>query len=484
MNLIKNSAILAFFYKVLSRDGVLTRNFSSSLFFKAVDGILLWFPRLLRKIYAACPNVWEGSLFIRFIRAIGLRTEIPLSLFAFLLIVIPPELYGNSYVFCIVAFILVSAMLARAFDPEYKPLTSGLTAGGFSFWLTAYAFVTILYIPLTLFTGLSQGLRIVPRYLSCLFLLYVCVTSKQNYKSVRKIIGCSLAGMFIASCYAFFQFFFGLAAVNVYILDLSANSVISDRVFSFFENPNLFAFALIVLLPLTAPYIFRGGGRFSRAAAVIAAIAGVGALVLTYSRGAWLAFAAEIFVFTLIAKPKLIPYLLALALILTPFLPESILSRLLTIFTGDTSTNSRFEIYRASFELFLSQPFGVGLGLETARNYIYEFGLYGYYTHAHNILLQTLNEIGIIGVIAFFGTLFAAVKTGLNAKNKPPRENKMLAATVITVITGVLVCGLFDHALSYERVRLLFWLVTGTLVKAVCSGGKPDPSPGNAAATI
>ena len=72
-------------------------------------------------------------------------------------------------------------------------------------------------------------------------------------------------------------------------------------------------------------------------------LVGVGALLTTYSRASWVGMAAAILLFCFLVNRKSIFFLILLALAAVPFLPESILNRILSIFSGsDESIGSRF----------------------------------------------------------------------------------------------------------------------------------------------
>ena len=78
--------------------------------------------------------------------------------------------------------------------------------------------------------------------------------------------------------------------------------------------------------------------------------------------------AAAAVVFVFLFRRRLLPLFLLAGCAAVPLLPDSILSRLLSIFNfHDTSISSRFPIYEASFKAIAANPvLGVGLGSELA----------------------------------------------------------------------------------------------------------------------
>ena len=135
-------------------------------------------------------------------------------------------------------------------------------------------------------------------------------------------------------------------AVNPRFTNLTVNQNMPGRVESVFGNPNIYAFTLTSLLPVVAAYMLIFKSRLWRALGAISFILGVVALMMTYSRGAWFGFAAGLFLFIAIWKPKLVPIFLLFSAIAIPFLPTSIKDRLLTIFNPhDTSISYRAVSY-------------------------------------------------------------------------------------------------------------------------------------------
>ena len=76
-----------------------------------------------------------------------------------------------------------------------------------------------------------------------------------------------------------------------------------------------------------------------------------------------------------------------------PFLPTTVLNRILTITnTADSSTSSRVSLYKAAIEVIRRSPLtGAGLGTAATQTYIREFNLYhdkAPFVHSHNFYLE------------------------------------------------------------------------------------------------
>lgn len=139
-------------------------------------------------------------------------------------------------------------------------------------------------------------------------------------------------------------------------------------------------------------------------------------MAMTYSRAAWVGLACSMAVFVFLWKPKLIPAFIALCVLAVPFLPATVLNRILTITnTADSSTSSRVSLYRAAIEVIKRSPLtGAGLGTAATQEYIREFNLYhdkAPFVHAHNFYLEVWIQTGLLGVCSFVGSMLWNTKS-------------------------------------------------------------------------
>ena len=152
-------------------------------------------------------------------------------------------------------------------------------------------------------------------------------------------------------------------------------------------------------------------------------------------------------------KPKLLPLFFALCLLAVPFLPGSIWNRILTIFdASDSSTNSRFPLFKAGLEVITRRPLsGAGLGTAAVQRYVKLLNFYHARTpfvHSHNTYIQVWAELGILGFVGFTGSALCADGAA-----------RTLTAAACASLCGSLVCGLADYLWNYPRVMCIFWFV-------------------------
>lgn len=211
------------------------------------------------------------------------------------------------------------------------------------------------------------------------------------------------------------------------------------RAFGTFGQPNPFGGFMGLALPLSLMLALNFFQHWTKHRAAVYALATIvsaiavllisAAIVMSWSRGAWLASAASIVVMLLL-WPRTgwlrVGLLIALPVggitlwtadLLPPAITERITSAATEYFAFDdvrgvdiTSENyavvERLAHWQAALNMAQAHPFGVGLG---AFNAAYEehrlLNWQQALGHAHNYYLNVLAEVGIIGLIAYLGTL-------------------------------------------------------------------------------
>ena len=151
------------------------------------------------------------------------------------------------------------------------------------------------------------------------------------------------------------------------------------------------------------------------------------ALLLTFTRGLWLAFTITLLTATFVESKKLFAKTVSALVVLMAVLYFSfpIFSERFTSIadTGHTSNLSRFGLWEANIELFKENPiFGVG----HRQNWRHMERLYaelnienGFIGHAHNNFFQFLSTTGLIGVTLWIIIQFLFLKLGWQAYKNP-----------------------------------------------------------------
>ncbi len=257
--------------------------------------------------------------------------------------------------------------------------------------------------------------------------------------------------------FGIWQYFFG--DLPLLWVDVERFSDIGTRVTSLFGNPNLFAIYLLLLFPSALCGICHALDARKKLFFLSCAVAEFAAVVLTFSRGAWLGILLEILLFLLLESRRTRAALLLLplpVLSVVPWLPSGVLKRLSSI-TSMAESSIRYRLYtwRGVGRMIAEHPHGIGVG-ESAFAAVYpRYAVSGTETvmHAHNVFLQVMSEVGIVGLLLFCTILAVALLRAL-------RIGVDRAAPV--ALLGTLVMGCFDH-LWYERSHLALFFVMAAL---------------------
>jgi O-antigen ligase/tetratricopeptide (TPR) repeat protein len=200
----------------------------------------------------------------------------------------------------------------------------------------------------------------------------------------------------------------------------------SMRWYSTFYWPNPFAAFLLLLLPPTFMRYLHAPRIREALAHGLMTVLFVVALVFTYSRGAWIALGAVAPVAGIVLRPMRwggvagrMACLIALAGALvfalgrgpTPQDPgQRVVTRAASVANlSDYAIRGRLSFWRAGLEIFEGHPLlGTGAGTFASMHPAYQRDVRYYARDAHNLYIQTLAELGVVGLAALV-TLLGSV---------------------------------------------------------------------------
>lgn len=378
-----------------------------------------------------------------------------LGLIMLALLIIPQKSWNNMYSFVavVLAVLLFIAACART-KMRFELREIG-------FFPVMFALCTVVSYITSQQMGLS--LRFLVFAATCMMLVLVVVSAPRSSRDLRTIIALCSIGVFICSIYALYQRLVGVE-VNGILTDITLNADMPGRVYSFFENPNSFANILVLFAPIMLAMALYAPGSWSKLWYLLVFAVSCMALLMTYARGGWLSLAVGLGIFMLTVGPRWVPLCILICVVALPFLPDSILNRLLTIFnSADSSIYTRVYIYSAMGRLVGMYPlFGVGLGASALKHAIEATGVYeakALFVHAHNIYLQIWGEMGIFALIAFIGSMAFALRTGLGQRKNEDGVIRAVSVGASCALCASLFFGITDYAWSYPRVMVMFWFV-------------------------
>ena len=445
----------------LTAPSLLERLFRDSLFYRILSWIFNAVPRLLQLIYRKIQSAVDGSIFCRFLHFLSRRTLFFTGIALLIMLVSPYERWNNMLGFLMAAALLCLLWVDCMFHPEQR-----LDVAELGPWPVLFSAVTVCSLLWSQSFDLS--FKFLFFHITAILLVVVMVTAVRKEEQLYHLLELVALGMLVSGAYALYQRVTGIEA-SASFTDLAANANMPGRVFSFFLNPNAYANLLVMFTPLAIALIFGARSWRSRLLFTLTSAVCLVALVMTYSRGGWLAIAFAVVVLMLLLCPKWVPLLVVVGIVALPFLPSNITNRLLTIFVGgDSSISSRNYIYSAMVRLIgHNWLLGAGLGTNALKRAMHFYHCYFAefpFVHAHNILLEVWGESGVFGAITFVMTMFTTFRKGYRAKKQAETPLlRFILAGGLAGLAGSMLFGLTDCAWIFPRIMVLFWVLVGII---------------------
>lgn len=451
-------------WNFVSRPGKFTKAWENSLLCRVLYFLANLIPALLHMLYRRFRLVFEDSAAFRLCTAVAENVPAVLS-WLFLLMMVCPHTYWNNMYSLGVAGICV----ALVYGGSMRHPHSRLEIRAIHPYLWCFFFM--LCVGVLESSARRTSLRYLIFFVTAALLALLVVSTVRTVGQLKRMAAFGAAGLPAAMLFGIYQLVVQGLKNTASTVDMDLNGDMPGRIFSFFDNANTFAQVLVMLLGVTAGLLFASRTLRGKLAALIALGCGLVAILMTYSRASWVGLAAAVFLFVLMAQPRLLPVLILAAVAMLPFLPASIYNRILTIFDpSDSSTSSRFPIYQVGVKVWLTHPVtGVGLGSELSAAIAHNSGWYHQlfrFPHYHNIYLQLLVETGVLGMLTYVGGFIASCKESIRGVFAPgcDKQLRYLVIGCFSGLAGVMVCGLADYFWHYPRVMAIFWLIFGMML--------------------
>lgn len=321
------------------------------------------------------------------------------------------------------------------------------------------------------FTSFDRATSIKIALLECLFLCayFLILLLVDNRLKIKCLVFTYCFSSLLTGFVGLWQYFSG--HVDTTWTDTELFEDLQLRVYSTFENPNVYGEYLLLCLPMAVVMIFLARRPIMKAFYALTSVVLLANLALTYSRGCYLAIILAVAVVIWFGERRLVA-LGFVGLFALPFvLPQSIIQRFASITNfSDSSTSYRISIWQGTIRMLMDYwPFGVGLG-QQAYNTVYPlYGLNAIYApHAHSLYLQVLSEMGIAGFVLLAGFCLAFLSACYVAYRKAKGSKTMWF--VIAMMAGVIAFlfeGIFEYIWYNYRVFLLFFITMG-ITSALC----------------
>lgn len=285
-------------------------------------------------------------------------------------------------------------------------------------------------------------------------------------------------GLFQYATGTFSNDYWGLAVgVRQFVVD-EGGAQYAIRLSGPFGLPNAFGQRIATLVPLIVVIAVSARTLLARLASWSAVGASALAVVLTFSRGAFLGLVSAIVLSLVLTRPKptTVLSIAAIGMIVIVLMPASYAARLSTVTEAiggegtayaDQSIRGRTGEVLAGSEMFLDHPlYGVGFGNYEANYLDYSRDIAidprREERQAHNFLVEVAAEGGIVGVAlvaAILAHAFSSIRRGRYSLVRP--EDRLVLRSLAVSLVTFLVCGLFLHLIFPAGFWVLIALAVG-----------------------
>ncbi len=275
----------------------------------------------------------------------------------------------------------------------------------------------------------------------------------------------------------------GLMAIYDY-MDVGANSSLdSSRIGGIADQPNMLAAFFNYYMFLPFGFFLMNANKFKYWLLNLSVLIQFRGIMVTFSRGGYLAFAFALYAICFFKNKFLFMALIVLTwlIYINPvLLPAGIRYRMgqtlenksTIVDSGgvkeadlDTSAQSRIEVWRGAINMIKESPiFGVGYGLFPEMIKYYWSG--GTEIDAHNTYLIIAAEMGIPALLVFLLIVLMTLgQTHSLYKTTQDPFAKALALGFMGGICGLLVSNLFGSRLDSQEVSSYFWILAALVMR-------------------
>lgn len=322
-----------------------------------------------------------------------------------------------------------------------------------------------LFFSINLRSSIYQIYQLIP--LLCLFFFTSNLKKEQNLKLVHVV----LLSASIISAYTIYQYLWGFEHTREY-LNLNLKNILrttyakeillTRRAIGTFFSPNMLGSFIAMTIPLCLGTLFENKNNkkiwlFLSASLAVMLIA----LLFTKSIAAWTSLSFGVIIFFIFMR-KSFDKIALIICIFTLLMSISLLllrsNMFIDLMNQQNTILQRLAFWKSSLKIIKEFPF-VGIGLGNFENIYTKYRelIANETRFAHNILLQTWIETGLLGLfsVVLLVTLFVKISFKI--------EKTFFNIGLIASCYVFFINNLFDFSYFIPQVSFLFWINLGMI---------------------
>jgi O-antigen ligase len=348
-------------------------------------------------------------------------------------------------------------------------------------------FVLFLIVSLTWSLNVEASARTIVRTLGAI-LMAVYAAEHADRETLGRIARAICYGALVTAAYGFAQLVRGgYDPLYQYFSPFYSDPWIARGggfvVVATFSNPNILAGYLLMVLPIswalwdTSTGVRRGG--WILASGALAAI-----LLLTFSKASWILLGTLALLWAVTHLPPGLSLTIGatggVALAVVLLLIDPIIRTLLFLFpdSRQASVDSRLALWWVALSAFLERPLlGFGMDGFAGATAGLRLGYLADLIRAHNMYLQALVDLGIVGSALLWGMCFTILRRALKARVRyRDAEGSSLHLALLLAAAAYFLYGLVETLNVSNQYVNTAWLVLGLLAAStrnVAEAGRP-----------
>ena len=312
-------------------------------------------------------------------------------------------------------------------------------------------FFSILILSIIFSDYYSLGLDYLDKILRYLIIYFSIIHFIKNKEQLHKLFITLSISILFSSLYSIYQYFsLNIRRASGFLPTLTNESV------------------LVMVLSIMIMLIYRTKNKLKYYYLFVSLVSSF-SLLLSNTRGAWVAFVAALILFSFFVDKRIILSLFILSIILVAILP-SFQARFYSIFDlNNHSNNERILMWRSAVEMWKDKPIlGHGIGSFEKlypEKYMLENARVKSRRYAHSNIFDLLAETGILGVISYLYLFISIIRHGLN-KLKLVKEKEF---KIIVYGYFISIIAFFIHGLTFTNIFIshsanIFWVIIAIYV--------------------
>jgi len=328
-----------------------------------------------------------------------------LLLFMFLQIIRPQDFVPGLEGTRLVLYLMVALLIGILLSPVDKKLIRSPQDK-----FAAAFFIAMVFSTLKLF-WMSYIIDITIETSKAALIYYFIVMVVDTERRFRTLVWTMIVLMVIVASMGILQYH-GYDITGAGMAFAADKGVWQIKGIGNFDNPNDLAYSVVLAVPFAMGFIFQSKGILGRLTGMLFLAVGIYCIYLTRSRGGQVSLAAGLcsWVYFWIRDPKRKRQIVILAI--TSIIAAAVVQS--TGYRDDESAMGRVDAWVKGWQLLKSNPI-IGVGKDQFIEH--------HKKDTHNSYVRAGAELGLFGLYAFMGMIYAVALTVLNVQ-KPTIDEK------------------------------------------------------------